>query len=65
MLRTQIQLKEEQVALLKNMAAARHQSMAEIIRQAIDYFAKAKHGVGEEAASETGNGRRRSLQIRC
>jgi len=43
MVRTQIQLPEEQVALLKKMAAARHESMAEIIRQAVDFFAKAKY----------------------
>jgi hypothetical protein len=48
MVRTQIQLPEEQVALLKKMAVAEHKSMAEIIRQSIDYFAKAKHGGGEE-----------------
>ena len=38
MVRTQIQLPEEQVALLKKMAAAEHKSMAEIIRQSIDFF---------------------------
>jgi hypothetical protein len=47
MVRTQIQLPEEQVALLKKMAAAQHESMAEIIRQAVDFFAKAKQGGGE------------------
>ncbi len=65
MVRTQIQLPEEQVAMLKKMAVAQHKSMAEIIRQAVDFFAKAKHGGGREAASETGNGGCRSLQIRC
>ena len=48
MVRTQIQLPEVQVVLLKKMAAAQHKSMAEIIRQAVDYFAKAKQAVGEE-----------------
>ncbi|MBU1569406.1 MAG: ribbon-helix-helix domain-containing protein [Proteobacteria bacterium] len=48
MVRTQIQLPEEQVVLLKKMALAQHKSMAEIIRQAVDYFAKAKEGSGEE-----------------
>jgi predicted transcriptional regulator len=48
MIRTQIQLSEEQVTLLKKMAVARHESMAEIIRQAVDCFAKAKQGGGEE-----------------
>jgi len=47
MVRTQIQLPEEQVAMLKKMAIAQHKSMAEIIRQAVDLFAKAKYG-GEE-----------------
>ena len=42
MLRTQIQLPEEQVALLKKMAAADNKSMAEIIRQSVDFFAKSK-----------------------
>jgi hypothetical protein len=44
MVRTQIQLPEEQVAMLKKMAVAQHKSMAEIIRQAVDFFGKAKHG---------------------
>ncbi len=48
MVRTQIQLPEEQVAMLKEMAAAEHKSMAEIIRQSVDFFAKAKYGGGEE-----------------
>jgi hypothetical protein len=48
MLRTQIQLPEEQVALLKKMAVAEHKSMAEIIRQSVDFFAKAKYGGEEE-----------------
>ena len=53
MVRTQIQLPEEQVAMLKKMAVAQHKSMAEIIRQAVDFFGKAQQGgeigsVGEE-----------------
>ena len=47
MVRTQIQLPEEQVALLKKMASIQHKSMAEIVRQAVDYFAKAKVGRGD------------------
>jgi len=42
MVRTQIQLPEEQVAMLKKMAAADNKSMAEIIRQSVDFFAKSK-----------------------
>ncbi len=48
MVRTQIQLPEEQVAMLKKMAAAEHKSMAELIRRSVDYFAKAKHGTGDD-----------------
>jgi hypothetical protein len=48
MVRTQIQLSEEQVAMLKKMALVQHKSMAEIIRQAVDFFAKAKLGVGDK-----------------
>jgi hypothetical protein len=49
MVRTQIQLPEEQLAMLKKMAAADHKSMAEIIRQSVDYFAKTKYG-GERSS---------------
>lgn len=48
MVRTQIQLPEEQVALLKKLAADHHTSMAEMIRQAISLFAKAQ-GAGSDA----------------
>jgi Arc/MetJ-type ribon-helix-helix transcriptional regulator len=48
MVRTQIQLPEEQVALLKKMAVTRHESMAEIIRQAVDFFSKSKQEEGNE-----------------
>ena len=56
MVRTQIQLPEEQVAMLKKMAVAQHKSMAEIIRQAVDFFAKAKHG-GERSSVGDGQWR--------
>ncbi|NUO07594.1 MAG: ribbon-helix-helix protein, CopG family [Candidatus Brocadia sp.] len=36
MVRTQIQLTEEQVKALKKIALSRHLSVAEIIRQAVD-----------------------------
>ena len=39
MVRTQIQLPEAQVAMLKKLAALQHTSMAELIRRAIDLFA--------------------------
>ncbi|HPV49199.1 MAG TPA: ribbon-helix-helix protein, CopG family [Smithellaceae bacterium] len=47
MLRTQIQLPEEQAAVLKKMAAADNKSMAEIIRQSIDFFVKSKSPDGD------------------
>jgi hypothetical protein len=50
MVRTQIQLPEKQVTMLKNIAASQHKSMAEIIRQSIDFFANAKH-MGKEQQS--------------
>lgn len=40
MVRTQIQLTEEQVAVLKRLAAAQHVSMAQIIRKAVDLIAR-------------------------
>jgi len=36
MVRTQIQLTEEQARALKQLAASRHLSIAELIRQAVD-----------------------------
>ena len=47
MVRTQIQLQKEQVVLLKRLAADRHTSMAEMIRQAVDLFAEAQ-GAGTD-----------------
>ena len=38
MVRTQIQLKESQVAALHHLAAAKKQSMAQLIRMSIDMF---------------------------
>ena len=43
MVRTQIQLPEGQVATLKRIAESQNSSMAEIIRQSIDFFVKSKH----------------------
>ncbi|HYA12030.1 MAG TPA: CopG family transcriptional regulator [Thermodesulfovibrionales bacterium] len=40
MVRTQIQLTEEQAKALKKMALSRHLSIAELIRQAVDSFIK-------------------------
>ena len=46
MVRTQIQLAEEQVSVLKHLAALQHTSMAELIRRAVDMFT---------ASPDTGN----------
>ncbi len=49
MVRTQIQMTEEQIGKLKKeAAAARHQSMAELIRQAVDSFIASKAGINVE-----------------
>jgi len=40
MVRTQVQLTDEQAVLVKRLAAARHLSMAEVIRQAVDVVIK-------------------------
>jgi Arc/MetJ-type ribon-helix-helix transcriptional regulator len=42
MVRTQIQLPKEQVAMLKRMAASQQVSMAEVIRQAVALLAQAR-----------------------
>ena len=46
MIRTQIQLKEEQVRVLKKLAAARGVSMAELIRQSVDALIRSSTGIG-------------------
>lgn len=38
MVRTQIQLPEEQIVVLKRLARQQHVSMAELIRRAVDLF---------------------------
>ena len=38
MIRTQIQLTDMQATLIKQAAAERHVSMAEVIRQVVDHF---------------------------
>jgi len=40
MVRTQIQLKEEQITALKRIAAAKQSSIAELIRKAVDNIIK-------------------------
>ena len=57
MVRTQIQLPEGQVAVLKKIAASQNSSMAEIIRQSIDYYVKSKH------SDKTIQQRRRAMTV--
>jgi hypothetical protein len=47
MVRTQIQLSEEQAAALKKLAAEKHVSMAELIRRCVDRFIRLEGGVGD------------------
>lgn len=46
MVRTQIQLTEEQAAKLKRLAAARNRSMADLIRQGVDALLEGAAGRG-------------------
>jgi hypothetical protein len=49
MVRTQIQLTEEQASALRAMSAARRQSMAELIRISIDLFVRREAGSSRDA----------------
>jgi len=55
MIRTQIQLPEGQVALLKKIADSQNSSMAEIIRRSIDFYVRSKH------SEKTDDQRRRAM----
>ena len=48
MVRTQIQLTEEQSKALKKMAAQRSLSMAELIRQGIDFYLRSCGTISQE-----------------
>lgn len=48
MIRTQIQLTEEQSRALKSLAAQRGVSVAELIRQSVDSFIRASVGLDEQ-----------------
>jgi Arc/MetJ-type ribon-helix-helix transcriptional regulator len=48
MVRTQIQLSEEQARALKDLAAKYHVSMAELIRQAVDDWLRSADTVDRE-----------------
>ncbi len=48
MIRTQVQLTEEQVKALKDIAARKKESMAGLIREAVDEFLKEEKGLSYE-----------------
>lgn len=48
MIRTQIQLTEEQVERLKKVAAKRHLSVAKLIRQAVDVLIRSNAAIEDE-----------------
>ncbi|MEO8662257.1 MAG: CopG family transcriptional regulator [Bryobacteraceae bacterium] len=52
MVRTQIQLTEEQSVLLRRVAAARRQSVAELIRVSVDLFMEREASIGQSALAE-------------
>jgi hypothetical protein len=52
MVRTQIQLPEQQVILLKRLALQQHVSMAELIRRAVDLFTTSPDATGIEEQRE-------------
>jgi len=57
MVRTQIQLTEEQARMLKKLALSRHLSMAELIRQAVEGLIKSSTAV------DIGERRKRAMDI--
>jgi len=48
MVRTQIQLTEEQAAALKRLATKRHKSIAELVRQGVEILLRSVSGVSSE-----------------
>lgn len=57
MVRTQIQLTEEQVEILKNLAASQNLSIAELIRRAVNNFIKT------DSEMDIGERKRRAIEI--
>ena len=49
MLRTQVQLRDDQVVELRRIASDRGKSMAEVIREAVDTMIRSSHGPSWEA----------------
>lgn len=48
MIRTQIQITEEQAGILRTMAAERRRSVADLIRMSIDVFLQREAGLGSD-----------------
>lgn len=48
MIRTQIQMREDQVSKLKRLSSREHKSIAELIRQAVDRLIITKAGIDTE-----------------
>jgi len=48
MIRTQIQITEEQAAILRALSAERHRSVAELIRMSIDSFLRREEGISSD-----------------
>ncbi|MEK7396002.1 MAG: ribbon-helix-helix protein, CopG family [Candidatus Poribacteria bacterium] len=57
MVRTQIQLAEEQAKALKKISAQKNISMAEVIRQGIDFYLRSSGTISQEER------RRRAIKI--
>lgn len=56
MIRTQIQLTEEQAAKLRSLSVERHQPMAELIRISIDRFLQNEVGASRDRKRERAKG---------
>jgi len=48
MIRTQVQLREEQVQALRELASARRTSIAELVRQSVDSMIHSSRGVDDQ-----------------
>ena len=48
MIRTQIQLTEEQYKILKNISAKKNISIAEVVRESITFYSTGKCMIGDE-----------------